>query len=101
MSEYFFIATRDPVNSTDTPRLFAQAADLARGGARVAVYLVQNGVLGTRVRPDAALQVAHEAGVQILADDFSLRERGIALTWMPSSDRCWLESAQSLSGTEA
>lgn len=78
MSEYFFIATKDPVNSADTPRLFEQAASLARSGASVAVYLVQNGVLGARALPDPAIRFAHENGVRILADDFSLRERGIA-----------------------
>ena len=78
MSEYFFIATKDPVNSADTPRLFEQAASLARSGAAVAVYLVQNGVLGARALPDPAIRYAHENGVRILADDFSLRERGIA-----------------------
>ena len=78
MSEYFFIATKDPVNSADTPRLFEQAASLARGGAAVAVYLVQNGVLGARALPDPAIRSAHQSGVQILADEFSMRERGIA-----------------------
>ena len=78
MSDYFFIATKDPVNSADTPRLFEQAANLARGGATVAVYLVQNGVLGARALPDPAIRSAHRSGVRILADDFSLRERGIA-----------------------
>ncbi len=78
MSEYFFIATKDPVTSADTPRLFAQAADLARSGAKVAVYLVQNGVLGARALPDPTIRSAHHSGVRILADDFSLRERGIA-----------------------
>ena len=78
MSEYHFIASKDPVNSKDTPALFAQASDLARGGAKVAVYLVQNGVLGARALPDPAIRLAHESGVRILADEFSLRERGIA-----------------------
>ena len=78
MSEYFFIASRDPISSADTPRLFARAADLARKGAAVTVYLVQNGVLGARTLSVPAVQVASESGVSILADDFSLRERGIA-----------------------
>ena len=78
MSEYFFIATRDPVTNTDTPRLFAQAADLAGTGASVTVYLVQNGVLAARALSNPAFRDAHDRGVRILADDFSLRERGIA-----------------------
>jgi len=77
MSDYFFIATKDPVNSADTPRLFEQAAHLARSGATVAVFLVQNGVLGARALPDPAIRLAHKSGVHILADEFSMRERGI------------------------
>ena len=55
------------------------AMALARDGAAVSVLLVQNGVLPARTGARAP-QLAHlaAAGVTVLADAFSLRERGIA-----------------------
>ena len=45
---------------------------------RSTLYLVQNGVLPCRAGADGeALHEALTAGVEVLADDFSLRERGI------------------------
>ncbi len=42
------------------------------------LFLVQNGVLPARPGPHSkALTQAADSGVQVLADDFSLRERGI------------------------
>jgi hypothetical protein len=44
----------------------------------VIVFLVQNGVLATRRNAsDSYLSRLTEAGVNLLADDFSLSERGI------------------------
>ena len=77
MSRYCFIASRDPVTSADTQQLYRRAGALAEGGAEVSIYLVQNGVLGSRPMANGPLKHAHELGVRIFADDFSLRERGI------------------------
>jgi intracellular sulfur oxidation DsrE/DsrF family protein len=45
----------------------------------VALFLVQNGVLPCRAGADGdALHEALAAGVEVLADEFSLRERGIS-----------------------
>ena len=53
----------------------------AARGRRSTLYLVQNGVLPCRAGADGdALHEALAAGVEVLADDFSLRERGIAGT---------------------
>lgn len=78
MNQYFFIATKDPVNSFDSSKFYRQAADLAGTGASVSVYLVQNGVLGARRIPERFVEDARKQGVRIFADDFSLRERGIS-----------------------
>jgi intracellular sulfur oxidation DsrE/DsrF family protein len=44
----------------------------------VTLFLVQNGVLArARAPAGVALQALADAGVEVLADEFSLRERGI------------------------
>ena len=76
--EYVFIESRDPFDHADTAFVAAAATALSARGRPVTVYLVQNGVLAGR----AGARGSHvprltEAGVAVLADDFSLRERGI------------------------
>jgi sulfur transfer complex TusBCD TusB component (DsrH family) len=79
MTGYLFIETRDPFESRDTEFVAETAAALKERDHEVTVFLVQNGVLaarrGTR---DTYLARLARTGVRILADDFSLRERGIA-----------------------
>ena len=51
---------------------------LVAEGNQVTLYLVQNGVLPARPGArTAGLDGLVQAGVEVLADDFSLRERGI------------------------
>ena len=78
MADYLLIETRDPFESADTGFCHDLAQRLATAGDRVTVFLVQNGVLPARAGA-AATRFAElaQAGVEILADDFSLRERGI------------------------
>lgn len=55
------------------------AAALAHDGARVTLLLVQNGALAARRGARAPqLDALTAAGVPVLADEFALRERGIA-----------------------
>ena len=79
MATYVFIESRDPFESGDTRFVADTAAALKQSGEEVTVFLVQNGVLGARAnaRGSAVGQLA-EAGIAVLADGFSLRERGIA-----------------------
>ncbi len=79
MSTYLLIESRDPFESADVPYYYDLASSLARKGHAVTLFLVQNGVLPARRGPrsDAVSTVAR-SGVEVLADDFSLRERGIA-----------------------
>jgi predicted peroxiredoxin len=79
MARYLLIESRDPFESQDVAHQYELAIGLARDGNTVTLFLVQNGVLPARKsgRSDALRAVA-KAGVEILADDFSLRERGIA-----------------------
>jgi predicted peroxiredoxin len=79
MGSYLLVESRDPFEAADVPYYYDLAADLARKGHVVTLFLVQNGVLPVRAgsRSDLVSRLAG-VGVQVLADDFSLRERGIA-----------------------
>lgn len=78
MSRYLFIESRDPFESRDVQFVAETAAALKRRGDDVTVFLVQNGVLAARKNARVShLPMLAEAGVLLLADDFSLRERGL------------------------
>ena|ERR1700730_865989 len=78
MNRYLFIESRDPFESRDTQFVEATAAALKQRGHEVTVYLVQNGVLAARRNShENYLGRLSVAGVTLLADDFSLHERGI------------------------
>lgn len=77
MPNYLLIESRDQFARAGFCSALAGA--LARDGAQVAVLLVQNGVLCARAGAHAgALAGMAAAGVALYADEFSLRERGIA-----------------------
>jgi predicted peroxiredoxin len=78
MAHYLFIESRDPFDSRDVQFVADNAAELKSAGNDVTVYLVQNGVLGARKGAQGShVAKLAAAGVRLLADDFSLRERGI------------------------
>src|SRR2546423_14563119 len=78
MSKYLFIESRDPFGSRDTDFLEQTASTLKQLGHEVVVFLVQNGVLAARNHgPDSYARRLTGAGITLLADDFSLGERGI------------------------
>ena len=78
MGKYLLIETRDPFDSGDVRKSYDLARGLADDNNDVTVFLVQNGVLPTRKASAAADTVAELASkTKVLADDFSLRERGI------------------------
>jgi len=78
VTNYLFIESRDPFESSDTQFVAETAIDLRRRGNEVTVFLIQNGVLAARRNARGShLAALAEAGVTLLADDFSLLERGI------------------------
>lgn len=79
MAKYLIIESRDAFDSNDVGASIGLAQGLAKEGNAVTLFLVQNGVLPARKssRSDA-ISAAAKAGVEVLADDFSLRERGVA-----------------------
>ena len=79
MATYLLIESRDPFDSNDTGFCSDLARQLAAANNQVTVFLVQNGVLPARAGARAGgLANLAGSGVSVLADSFSLKERGIA-----------------------
>jgi sulfur relay (sulfurtransferase) complex TusBCD TusD component (DsrE family) len=79
MAKYLLIESRDPFETADVSYYYDLASGLVKAGNTVTLFLVQNGVLPARKSSKSALlSTLAKAGVQVLADDFSLRERGIS-----------------------
>jgi predicted peroxiredoxin len=78
MQSYLFIESRDPFEWNDVAFTYELATGLAKAGNEVTILLVQNGVMPARRGAKAdALHAVIKSGVKVLADDFSLAERGI------------------------
>ena len=79
MNRFLLIESREPGESPAVLEQYELAASLAGAGHDVTLFLVQNGVLPARktAAGDGLAKLAAR-GVKLLADDFSLRERGIA-----------------------
>ncbi len=77
MSTYVMLQSKSPWGSADVPRFYELARALEKSGA-VTLFLVQNGVMTARAgATDEAFDRLLGKGVRVLADEFSLRERGI------------------------
>jgi sulfur relay (sulfurtransferase) complex TusBCD TusD component (DsrE family) len=76
MTTYVLIESRDPFESRDTAFIEETAVAIKERGHAVTVFLVQNGVFAARKNIGRLNRLA-EAGVTLVADDLSLRERGI------------------------
>jgi sulfur relay (sulfurtransferase) complex TusBCD TusD component (DsrE family) len=81
VTSYLLFESQEPFESAEVPRHYELAAHLKRHGNQVTLFLVQNGVTAARrsARSDALAHLV-DAGVEILADNFSLKERGIAVS---------------------
>lgn len=80
MADYLLIESRDPFAWRDVDTYYDLATELRNQGNDVVLFLVENGVLPARRGAcSERLAAAANAGVVVLADDFSLRERGITL----------------------
>jgi predicted peroxiredoxin len=78
MAKFLLIESRDSLESNDARTYCELATGLVKDGNEVTLFLVQNGVLPARKSPASrALVATAEAGVTVLADEFSLKERGI------------------------
>ena len=79
MTNFLLIESRDAFEMRDNGGFLCDlAAGLAQRGNRVTLFAVQNGVLSLRAGAQvSALNALIRAGVDVQADIFSLRERGI------------------------
>jgi intracellular sulfur oxidation DsrE/DsrF family protein len=78
MAEYLLIESRDTFESRDVDYYYELAKGLGAAGNQVTLFLVQNGVLSARPSAHSdALEDLAQSGVTVLADEFSLKERGI------------------------
>ena len=81
MAQYLLIESRDPFESRDVGYYYELAGGLVEAGNEVTLFLAQNGVLSARPSAHSAhsatLSALAQSGVTVLADDFSLQERGI------------------------
>lgn len=78
MARYMLVESRDPFESRDATYFYGLAADLAAKGEQVTLFLVQNGVLASRkAAPANPLGGVLGRNIEVLADSFSLKERGI------------------------
>ncbi len=78
MGKYLLIESRDPFEYADVGYFCTMAKDLASAGNAVTLFLVQNGVLMARKGANSPVQsVLKDSKVQVLADDFCLKERAI------------------------
>jgi predicted peroxiredoxin len=78
MAGYLLIASRDPFESAEIRGFYELAKGLSREGGPVTLALVQNGVFPARDGSSARwIDDLIAAGVEVVADEFSLRERGI------------------------
>lgn len=81
MARYVLIESRDPFEYGDSLYMYDLAGDLVGKGNDVTLFLIQNGVLtsrrGVKNNPLSALK-KRASSINVEADDFSLRERGIA-----------------------
>lgn len=77
MAKYLLIESRDPQEASAVAEYTDLARDLKGQGNDVTLFLVQNGVFAAR-KGFAGSRVETLPGVSVVADDFSLRQRGIS-----------------------
>ncbi len=77
MAKYFLIESRSPFDSAEVNNNYQLASDLASKGNEVSLFLVENGVFAARSTAEIN-DFSKLANVNLFADDFSLRERGIS-----------------------
>jgi sulfur relay (sulfurtransferase) complex TusBCD TusD component (DsrE family) len=88
MAKYVLIESRDPFETNGVAFCRDLATRLAGQGDDVTLFLVQNGVLPARVGAKSeGLSALAAAGIKVVADSFSLTERGIPVAALASGIR--------------
>ena len=77
-NNYLIIVSEDPLETPATQRVGDLALQLKQRGHGVEIFLVQNGVFASRASAsNETLAPLFAANVEVNADEFSMRERGI------------------------
>ena len=79
MAKYFLIESQSPFDYPEVNNNYNLASDLAAAGNDVTLFLIENGVLAARSAV-ASQGLTSLESVKLLADEFSLDERGIDST---------------------
>ena len=79
MAKYLFIESRDPFHSADSEYFAELVRGISGRGNEATLFLVQNGVLPLRSgsKHNETISRLVNGNVKVLADAFSLNERGI------------------------
>ena len=77
MAKYFLIESRSPFDSAEVINNYQLSSDLASKGNEVSLFLVENGVFAARSTAEIN-DFSKLTNVNLFADDFSWRERGIS-----------------------
>ncbi len=83
MAKYFLIESQSPFDYPEVNNNYNLASDLAAAGNDVTLFLIENGVLAARSTV-ASQGLTNIGQVKLLADGFSLDERGIDTTELGS-----------------
>jgi sulfur relay (sulfurtransferase) complex TusBCD TusD component (DsrE family) len=88
MASFVLIESRNPFETSGGCHIYDLAESLARANNRVTVFLVQDGVLAARAGEHTFwFAQLTKAGVVVLADDASVRQRGLIATGLSRSVR--------------
>ncbi len=84
MANYLLVESRDPFEYGDVGYFTGVASDLAGAGNDVTLFLIQNAVLMSRkgVAGDPLASCLSSNKIDVKADEFSLKERGIGAASM-------------------
>jgi hypothetical protein len=78
MDPYLLIESQSSFEFRDCENFFQLAVDLSTAGHKVVYYLVENGVFSARKSTQSVyIEKLVAAGIEVLADKFSLQERGV------------------------
>ena len=79
MAQYLFIESRDPFECADADYFCDLIQGISSRASKTVIFLVQNGVLPARKgsKHNGIVSKLLQSKVQVLADEFSLRERAI------------------------